>query len=141
MFIPTTRSQHDRRPQTRRYPAAPHGRTIHDLVSAKRLVALQQNLKHLAADRGQSLRALRAQHLGVFQRVGGAALMVVIGGVVVIDMGGDPPRSTVGRSTAGHTGPVQDANGTCRHAQRQFRSENAVGDASDPVRPEETGGH
>jgi hypothetical protein len=65
----------------RRRPAATHGRAIHNLIGAERLVALQQNLENLAADRRQPLRALRAQHLGVLQRVSGAALMIVVGGV------------------------------------------------------------
>ena len=57
------------------------GGAVHDLVGAERLVAFQQHLQHLAADRRQPLRALRAQRLGVRQRVGGAALVIVVGRV------------------------------------------------------------
>ena len=61
---------------------APVGRrAVDDLVGAERLVALQQNLQHLATDRRQPLRALGAQRLGVRQRIRGAAVVVVVGRV------------------------------------------------------------
>jgi len=49
-------------------------------IGAERLVAREQKLQHVAADRRQPLRALRAQRFGMRQRVGGAALMIVVGG-------------------------------------------------------------
>ncbi len=45
----------------RRGPCAGGRRAVDDLVGAERLVALEQNLQHLATDRRQPLRALRAQ--------------------------------------------------------------------------------
>jgi hypothetical protein len=61
----------------RRRARAGRGGAVHDLVGAERLVALEQDLQHLAAQRRQPLRAPGAQRLGVGQRVGGAAAMVV----------------------------------------------------------------
>ena len=59
--------------------AAARRQPVDDLVGAERLVARQQHLQHLAADRRQPLRARGAERLGMRERVAGAALVVVIG--------------------------------------------------------------
>ena len=53
--------------------------SLDDLVGAERLVAVEQGLQHLPADRRQPLRALGAQRLGMGERIGRAAVVVVIG--------------------------------------------------------------
>jgi hypothetical protein len=52
---------------------------VNDFIGAKRAMAAQQNLKHLAPHRGESLRARGALRFGMGNRSAGAALMVVIG--------------------------------------------------------------
>ena len=65
----------------RRGPAAGRRGAVDDLVGAERLVAFEQDFEHLAAQRRQPLRALRAQRLGMRQRVRGAAVVVVAWGM------------------------------------------------------------
>ena len=52
---------------------------VNDFVGAKRAMAAQQNFKHLAPHRSESLRARGALRFGMGNRSAGAALMVVIG--------------------------------------------------------------
>src|ERR1043165_2176228 len=53
---------------------------VDDLVGAERLVAGAEHLEHVTAHRGQALAAFRAQRLGMLERIGRAALMVVVRG-------------------------------------------------------------
>ena len=52
---------------------------VNDLIGAKRAMAAQQNFKHLAPHRGQSLGARGTLRFGMCDGSAGAALMVVIG--------------------------------------------------------------
>jgi hypothetical protein len=52
---------------------------VNDFVGPKRAMAAQQNFKHLAPHRGESLRARGALRFGMGDGGAGAALMVVVG--------------------------------------------------------------
>jgi hypothetical protein len=52
---------------------------VNDFISAERAMAAQQNFKHLAPHRGESLRARGALRFGMRNGSAGAALMIVIG--------------------------------------------------------------
>ena len=53
--------------------------TVHDFISAQRLMARQQSFEHLAAHLGQPLTARRTQPFGVGKRRARAAAVIVIG--------------------------------------------------------------
>ena len=52
---------------------------VDDFVGPKRAMAAQQNFKHLAPHRGESLRARGTLHFGMGNGSAGAALMIVVG--------------------------------------------------------------
>src|SRR5262249_57924386 len=66
----------------------------HDVVGAERLMAGRQSFQHLATDWGEPLRGCRADLLGMGNRVGSTARMVV----TRIEKHGGHARNLVGRT-------------------------------------------